>query len=234
MEETDDLVERMRQIVGKTLNVEPTTLHLTDPVYGHEDSAPNDPYGGVLTGFYWVEVTTVVEEEFDLEIPDGDMGRLHTIADYANYVRRWQAGLPPFEERPAPAPTPTKKRADRKKSKAEPQEGSYSAWEFHHGHWERTEGTIQMGELETDQPTKHALKQCGYKPLPILCMGKREQGMHIEVYAKEHKEDNGIQNYYAQLWIGPEVESIYVSNLPSLLSLLHRLGPIIANSRGAE
>ena len=62
-------------------------------------------------------------------------------------------------------------------------------------------------------------------------MGKRGQGMHVEVYVKEQTKKKGAHNYYVRLWIGSEIESIYISNLPSLLTLLHRFGPIIANSQ---
>lgn len=227
----DTVIERIQQVVGKVLKVAPNTLKLTDEVFGNED--------GLVSGLRWVEANMAIENEFHLDIPDEDEERLQTIGDYVSYIRRRQKSLPPFEDAPSPVQPPAKKRADREKSKTELQEqqhreDSYPAWEFHHGHWEHTEDPIQMGELETDQPTKHMLQQYGYKSLPILRMGKREQGMHIEVYAKEHKEENGTQNYYTRLWIGPEVESIYISNLPSLLTLLHRLGPIIANSLNVE
>ncbi len=232
MEETDDtLIERIRQIVGEVLKVAPDTLKLTDPVFGEGYDLVNS--------LYWVEVNMAVENEFHLEIPEEDATRLETIEEYVYYIRRRQEGLPPFENRSSPAQPSAKKGTDRKKSIAEPQEqqqreASSYVWEFHQGHWERTEDPMQKGGLEIHQHTENRLQQGGYKPSPILRMGKREQGMRVEVYVKEHKEKNGAQNYYIQLWIGPEVESIYISNLPSLISLLQRLGPIIANSQGVE
>lgn len=231
METNDTTIERIRQVVGNVLKVAPNTLRLTDTVFGNED--------GLVSGLRWVEANMAIANEFRLHIPEEDEERLETIGDYVSYIRRRQAGLSPFEEKPAPAPLSTQRRMNRKKSRVEPQEqqhqeDSYPAWEFHHGHWEHTENTIRQGELETDQEVTQLLQQRGYKPVSILRMGKQEQGMHVEVYVKEHKEDNGTQNYYTRLWIGPEVESIYVSNLPSLLTLLHRLGPIIANSLNVE
>jgi len=223
----DMIVEHIQQIVSEILHVDPNTLQLTDPVFG--------PGDGLVTSFYWVEVNIAVEDKFHLEIPDEDVWKLETIGDYVNYIRRWQEDLPPFEDISSPTQISTKKRIVQKKPTAEPhgqQQDSLSlAWEFHQGHWERTEDPIQQGEMKPDQDIKHILQQRGYKPSPILRMGKREQGMQVEVYAKEQKERNGVQNYYVRLHIGPEVETIYISSLPSLLSLLQRLGPIIANSQ---
>jgi len=227
----DTIVERIQQIVGKMLAVAPDTLKLTDPVFGLGD--------GLLNSLYWVEVTDAIEKEFHLVIPEEDTYRLETIGDYVGYIYRLQNGLPSFEDKPSPTQPSAEKQTAQKNSTPElseqqKQESLSRSWEFHQGHWEATTDTIQQRGMEPDQDIKYTLQKHGYKPLPILRMGKREQGMQVDIYVKEHKKGNGTQNYYIRLHIGPEVETIYVSNLPSLLSLLQRLGTIIANSHNID
>ena len=42
-----------------------------------------------------------------------------------------------------------------------------------------------------------------------------------------HNTRHGVQ----ALWVGQDVESIYVTNLPSLITLLSRLGTIVGNAQ---
>ena len=147
MKEIDDtLVERIKQIVSETLDVDPNTLRLTDAVYGQDE--------GLVSSLHWVEVNMGIKSEFHLEIPDEDMMRLETIWDYANYVHRQQAGLPPFENRPSPPQPSVTKRTARKKSTArqeQPQQQTDAAlaWEFNQGRWEHTEDPIQTARVRT-------------------------------------------------------------------------------------
>jgi len=234
----DQLEERIRQLVGEVLDIAPDTLELTNYVYGEDDD-------GLVESLHWVQANIAIESEFQLKIPSEDMERLVTIGDYVNYIRRRQDGVPPFENisssaRPSPRRTYQKKLTS--KPKEQQKQGiSYNAWEFHHNHWEHIhnhwehiEDSLQQADAGNNQEFTQRLQRSGYSPSPILRMGKRGQGMSVEVYAKVHKEEDGDRNYYVHLSIGVEVESIFVSNLPSLLSLLHRLASITAQSQALE
>jgi tRNA G18 (ribose-2'-O)-methylase SpoU len=82
--------------------------------------------------------------------------------------------------------------------------------------------------LDENISVEEALHRLKYQTKPALVMGTQEQGMRAEVYGGEKKEGNPPDcAYYVRLWIGQDVESIYVSTLPGLITLLSRLGTIV-------
>jgi hypothetical protein len=108
----------------------------------------------------------------------------------------------------------------------------FHAWKFDMGRWEPVEDVVYRGSLEESFDFEESLARLRYHRKPALVMGTREQGMHVEVYDGARKEATPPDYaFYIKLWVGQDVESICVANLPSLITLLSRLGTIVGNAQ---
>lgn len=63
-----------------------------------------------------IELLFRIEETFDIQIPDGDLHKLVTVADVTGYVERRLAPAPPTASRKPPAKPAAAKPAKKKKS----------------------------------------------------------------------------------------------------------------------
>ncbi len=239
----EDLEARVRRAIGKALEVEPETLDLASSITQEE---------GLVGGLHLVQAGMAIEEEFQLAIPDEDAEHLLTLHDFIDYVscRLTGQGLPwertdslmisvQQPDQPRHSPTsrvPRKTRATsatpKTQSKQKHPTVPFHAWKFDLGRWEAVEDVVYRECLNESIALEEALQRLRYHTKPAMVMGAHELGMRVEVYDGENKEgDPPDCAYYIKLWIGQDVESIYVSTLPGLITLLGRLGAIVGNIR---
>jgi acyl carrier protein len=238
----DDIAERVRRVVSEALNEDPEALGLDTPLF--EDEFP------MVAGLHMVQVQIAIEQEFHLKIPDDELVRLQTLRDIIAYVRRRLASSSGRSRRSSPsksmhnpgehtqdrsqkAATGPASRSTRSPSRKKDSAGSGTslpAWTFDMGRWEPIEDIISDYRKKKNADLATALRDLNYSTTPKIHMGSSGCGLEVEVYDAERDESiPAAPVYYVNLSLGQKREAIYVANLPSLITLLSRLGTIVGN-----
>ena len=206
------ILERVCHAISQALDIEVEAVRADQSIF--ELSNKDDGY--LVAGLHMIEAHAAVSDEFHIAIADEELDRLETPYDLARYI---SGQLNPLVTPPASPPEPPKRprrTAARQKPKAAlSRPGS---WIFDHGQWES--GPQRNTQEDGDTSTS------------LLRLGARERGFAVTVFAHTD-QSNGPENcaYRVQLWIGDEANTLFVADLPSLLSLLGRLAPITQSTK---
>lgn len=229
----EDITHRIHRVVSEAIHSDQDELGLDTPIY----SIDNEEDYALVGGFLLVEALFAVQEEFDLKIPDNHMENLTTVRKYATYVHRRLTSTTTKQKQPGSilgdegqSDTQFFTSSSRKRTASKKVQKQVSlspdAWIFDQGHWEPAEESKTETSAELDD-----VQRLGYMLAPVLTMGTHHQGVSAEVHRRAQKDASSPSLYYMKLWIGTEHHSIFVQNLPSLISLLSRISIIIQNNQ---
>jgi acyl carrier protein len=215
-----DLIEQVRRVVSEAINAELEDVGVDTPIHEINNEEDYDLMGGLLL----LEALYGIQQEFHLKIPDQDATQMITVRDFANYIYPKQADQINTTQQSPIANNDTssnQKVVSRKRispavgKKRKVTSQSSRIWTFDMGHWDQTEDSSQESSEKT------------LLMFPEFSVGAKERGFYAEVYKSEHPESTPITYaYVVKLQIGQDVKPIYVTDLPSLISLLNRLSNI--------
>jgi hypothetical protein len=111
------------------------------------------------------------------------------------------------------------------------------AWEFDRGSWQLVEEGIYICLREEDGPDlEEAIRQAGYESRMPIRLGMPKSSFRVEVYTSQ-KGDNVPSPrypYFVGVQMLTDYECIYVTDFPSLISLLIQLGTIVDKVQNAS
>jgi hypothetical protein len=103
------------------------------------------------------------------------------------------------------------------------------AWKYARGSWEPVEEIIYNRLREEEGPDlDEAIRQAGYDSRMPIKLGAPESNFQVEVYTSQKGENAPSPRYpyFVGIQMPTEYECIYVTDFPSLISLLSQLGTI--------
>lgn len=104
------------------------------------------------------------------------------------------------------------------------------AWKFDRGSWQPVEEVIYSRLREEDgSDLEEAIRQAGYESGIPIRLGMPRSNFYVEVYTSEKGENAPSPRYpyFVGVQMPTDFECIYVTDFPSLISLLSQLGTIV-------
>ena len=104
-----------------------------------------------------------------------------------------------------------------------------TAWKFDHGSWTQVEEVIYSHLGEEGPDLDEVIRQAGYESRASFRLGAPESSFCVEVYPSQKGENAPSPRYpyFVGVQMPTEYECIYVTDFPSLVSLLSQLGTIV-------
>ncbi len=107
-----------------------------------------------------------------------------------------------------------------------PEQKRRSAWKFDRGHWEEIDDSEMEHYLRQEKHSfPEALYAAGYALTDVILLGDEDGAFFVEVHHPHGRGRKPRYPYYVTVCTGGSfiIETIYVVDFPSLLTLLNQL-----------